>query len=379
MALLESYIYTTNAFDDYLHALDNEGQMTIVGDNHYLLARFFTTAVEVLSWRGIDAPTACRHIAIVYDPRPGPYQFALVVQKSPFTQAQTEAMLKNAERRRLIPIWIPDQAARTELGPYPGVARGTMTLDEFIQQFRRIDIDVAPRSDNRPFVLDLSIGILPVFKQLTSVALLLALSLLWFGWRMSGGARPAIALSDALFILYFLALGIGFMFVEIPLVQRLILPLGYPTLALTVILFSILLGGGAGSWFSQRFEGATLRRWAMGCALGVAILMSCSVFLFPGLHGALLLLRLPLRCLVTALLLLPLGFLLGTPFPSGLRLFAQDRAVQVPLIWGLNGVASVVGSLCAAMGAKTWGFDSVLTLGALFYVGAALLLSAKKQ
>jgi len=388
MALLESYIYTTDAFADYLNALEDDGQMAIVGDNPLLLARFFATAVEVLGRGGMDERTACRHIALVYNQRPGPYQCALVVQKSPFSRAQTDTMLTGALQRGLTAIWIPDQAARSDFGPYPAVAAGKMSLDDFINWFlnpRNLELfniaqplDIAPRPDNRPFVLDLSIGILPVFKQLATVAALLALGLAGLGWRASG-ATAVLRTSDALFILYFLALGVGFMLVEIPLAQKLILPLGYPTLALTVILFSILLGGGAGSWFSQRFEGDALRRWAVGCALGVAIATSGSVFLLHWLHDALLMLSLPLRCLVTAILLLPMGFLLGTPFPAGLRLFARDRADHVPLIWGLNGVASVVGSLCAAMGAKLWGFDTVLTLGALVYVGAALLLAGKKQ
>jgi hypothetical protein len=70
-------------------------------------------------------------------------------------------------------------------------------------------------------------------------------------------------------LLYFSLLGVGFMLVEIPLAQKIILPLGYPTLALTTILFSILLGGGIGAWFSQRVQNvAALRRYAAICALG---------------------------------------------------------------------------------------------------------------
>jgi predicted MFS family arabinose efflux permease len=72
--------------------------------------------------------------------------------------------------------------------------------------------------------------------------------------------------------------------------------------------------------------------------------------------------------------LLPLGFLLGTPFPAGMRLLSQRNAANVPLIWGLNGVGSVVGSLCAAMFAKSWGFSTVLGIGAALYLVAAATL-----
>jgi hypothetical protein len=267
-----------------------------------------------------------------------------------------------------------------------------MSLEKFIEAWRtEQELDVTPCPDDRPFVLDVSLTVLPIFKQLAGLAALLALGLVAVSWR-SGRSSAAIedindespmaaqnqrlplTLGDALFVLYFLALGVGFMLVEIPLAQKLILPLGYPTLALTVILFSILLGGGAGAWASQRFADAALARWAIGCALGIAIATTFGIFLLGWLQSAMLLWSLPMRCVVTALLLLPLGFLLGAPFPAGMRLFARTRAPHIPLIWGLNGVASVVGSLCAAMGAKVFGFNAMLALGAAIYVGAAFLL-----
>ena len=179
---------------------------------------------------------------------------------------------------------------------------------------------------------------------------------------------------DFLWVAYFLALGVGFMLVEIPLAQQLILPLGYPTLALSVILFAVLLGGGLGSWFSQRFENAALSSYAAACALGVAVYGVASTAIIARLGESLPLLSLGARAALTIVLLLPLGFLLGAPFPSGMRLFSQRRESAVPLVWGLNGVASVVGSLCAAMSGKLNGFNQTMVYGAAIYVGAALLV-----
>jgi predicted MFS family arabinose efflux permease len=82
------------------------------------------------------------------------------------------------------------------------------------------------------------------------------------------------------------------------------------------------------------------------------------------------------RCIAAALFLLPMGFLLGAPFPSGMRLFAARRAQHIPLVWGLNGIASVFGSLCAAMIAKSSGFDRALLGGVSIYLLAAVLLAA---
>jgi hypothetical protein len=377
MALSESFVYTTDAFEDYLKALESDGQLTIVLDEPPLLARFFTTAVSVLQAQGMDERTACAHIAIVNDPRPGPYRYGLVVQKSAFSRAQTVQMEGGARQRGLIPIWIPYQPS---LGVYPDMGAGTMSLKSFIASWRaQAALDITPCPDDRPFVLDLSLAVLPIFKQVAGLAAFLALGLVAVGWRLPSRLAAeeqirSLQRQDVLFVFYFLALGIGFMLVEIPLAQKLILPLGYPTLALTVILFSILLGGGAGAWASQRRADQALTQWATGCALGVAITTALGTFVVDWLQNSLFVLNLPVRCLVTALMLLPLGFLLGTPFPAGLRLFARRRSAHIPLIWGVNGVASVVGSLCAAMGAKVWGFDSMLALGAAVYASAALFL-----
>jgi MFS family permease len=247
-----------------------------------------------------------------------------------------------------------------------------------------------------------------MFRQLFAVAALLGLALAALSWRnrdntpgpltegVNLGTGPESAQTTLpessvkstqrtgityraaqwLFIVYFATLGVGFMLVEIPLTQKLILPLGYPTLALTVILFALLLGGGAGAWFSQRFHRKALRRWTIVSALAVACVSMGLAHSAEFVSQMLLGLHLAARCALVGAALLPCGFFLGAPFPSGMRLFAHKFERNVPLVWGLNGVASVVGSLGAAMGAKLWGFHTVLLSGAAVYVAAAALLAA---
>jgi hypothetical protein len=417
MALLESFIYTSDAFRTYWKLLSPGGQATIVLDNPLLLARFTATWLQVLGEEGISSQEAMRHIAIVHDQRPGPYVFALVVQKMPFTNAQTEALARGVNERSLTGVWIPRQAALSVFGPYSQIADGTLSPEQFHRFFQRGEqpLDISPRGDDQPFVLDLSFGTPPGLRQLAIFAALLSVAFAATGLLLARSAAPAVAervevaapeagshgageardeeLSarastsmgastsapalrgvDVLWVLYFLALGVGFMMVEIPLAQQLILPLGYPTLALSVILFAVLLGGGLGSWFSQRFENASLSRYAALCALGVAAYGVASTWAIARLGETLPLMSLGARAAITIALLLPLGFLLGAPFPSGMRLFSQRRESAVPLVWALNGVASVVGSLCAAMSGKLVGFSQTLGYGALFYVAAALLV-----
>lgn len=390
MALLESFVYTSDAFHDYFNALSDNGMIAVVMDDPLLLARIYTTATQALmDDQSVGAATATQHIAIVQNPMPGPYVYGIVISKEEFSRAQTFAMENSAIKNGLHPVWIPDQAASSDDGPYPSVGTAQMDLPGFIAWFRAQEtpLDVSPCPDSRPFVMDLSVGVLPVYQQLTMVALALALLLAGLGWvdrRNLAAARAAASTSNALplnparntaFILYFLALGVGFMLVEIPMLQQLILTLGYPTLSITVILFSLLLGGGAGARFSQRFNKNTLTRWAMSSALAVAVITAFATLVLPGVQNSLLALPIIARCAVVALGLLPLGFFLGTPFPSGLRLFDDcGGGSYIPLMWGVNGVASVVGSLCAAMGAKLWGFPMMLNMGALIYLIAAGLL-----
>ncbi len=389
-ALLESFIYTTDAFDDYLGALEPTGQLAIVGDAAPLLARLYATAFEHFLSQGQTTAQAGERIAVVYYPQPGPYQWALLVRPNPIPAADAARMKVSAEARGIFPLWIPGQSSSDELFPFGALGGGALTMDAFIASGLNKPgtppLDLSPAPDNRPFVLDLSTSPFAIFESSPSLTILLGLSVgatLLFAATLVGlGARREKRGlgSAAAQVGYFLALGVGFMLVEIPLIEKLILPLGYPTLSLTVILGSILLGGGAGAAWSQKFEGDKLRQHALSCALGVAIFAA----LFGMVSGvfANLLLPLPLvaRCLLAALVLLPLGFLLGTPFPAGLRLWsAGQREGFVPLVWALNGTASVIGSILAAVAAKVIGFGAVLSVGAVIYLCVAGVLALARE
>ena len=395
-ALLESFIYTSDAFDDYLGALNPDGQLAIVGDAAPLLARLYATAYQHFTDQGQTTAQAGAHIAVVYYPQPGPYQWALIVRPNPIPATDAARMNATAKARNIFPLWIPGQASSNELFPFGALGGGALTMEGFINAGLNLPgtppLDLSPAPDNRPFVLDLSTSPWAIFQSSPSLTILLGLSVgatLLFAATLVGiGARrekhalgnAALGNAAALQVAYFLALGIGFMLIEIPLIEKLVLPLGYPTLSLTVILGSILLGGGAGAAWSQKFAGAALRSHAQACALGVAIFAAIFGVLSDPFSNLLLPLPLVARCVLVAIILLPLGFLLGTPFPAGLRLWSvHQREGFVPLIWALNGTASVVGSIAAAVAAKVIGFGAVLSLGAVIYLCVAGVLALGKE
>jgi hypothetical protein len=390
MALLESFIYTQDAMRDYLNVLDDDGQVAIVGDapggNTFMLTRLFVTAMTELERQGMSQGEAGRHIAITFDQRPGPYQWSMVVRKRAIDPSESERLNDIATEHKVMPIAIPGKpSAAYMISPLLVqvnlVAQGTLDLAALVADQHKQGFDMSPCPDNRPFVLDLSTSPWTAFTTSPSLTILLGLAIgstLFFAvlaLGISGRRRASPA-----WIGYFLALGVGFMLVEIPLIQKLILPLGYPTLSLTVILFSLLLGGGGGALYSQRLDGPTLSRYGAKCALGVAIIAGILILVSGPLGNFLLQISLAARCGVVAAMILPLGFLLGTPFPTGIRLLtARDEAAaeSVPLLWALNGTASVVGSIFAAVGAKMGGFSFVLAVGAVIYLLAGTFLARK--
>jgi hypothetical protein len=184
---------------------------------------------------------------------------------------------------------------------------------------------------------------------------------------------PSLA-GAAPWLTYFACLGAGFILVEVALVQRFILFLGPPVYALTVVLFSLLLFGGLGSGLSGRITPARMRSklgWILIAAGAGAGLYALG--LSPFVH-ALVHLGRPARIGLSIALIAPLATLLGMPMPTGLRMLRESAPALVPWAWGLNGAASVLGSVGALVIAILAGFDTTLFAGAAFYLAGWVVL-----
>jgi len=175
-------------------------------------------------------------------------------------------------------------------------------------------------------------------------------------------------------LVYFGLLGFAFLFVEIPLLQQFILYLGHPGFAVTIVLFSLLFFSGLGSRWSDRMP----LRLSLAA---LVILILVAPLLLPRLFTWTLGLPLAIRLGLTTLILSPLGFLMGIPFPAGIRAMKQEQdrdpgnetqGGSIPWVWAVNGAASVTASILSALLALTLGFSWVLRLGTLCYAGAWL-------
>ncbi|MGA7513751.1 MAG: hypothetical protein WBW46_12710, partial [Candidatus Sulfotelmatobacter sp.] len=179
------------------------------------------------------------------------------------------------------------------------------------------------------------------------------------------------------------AVGLGYILVEIAFIQRFVLFLGHPTYALTVVIFLLMLSSGAGSLFSRRWLPRTQMAW-MPLVL-VILALAGNVFLLPRALPAWVGLAFDYRLLVSGLLLAPLGFVMGMPFPTGLRALAARPVFEVPSgaseadnavewAWAMNAAASVLGSVLAMVIAIQFGLTVTLACGVAAYLLALMLL-----
>jgi hypothetical protein len=253
--------------------------------------------------------------------------------------------------------------------------------ERFIEEY---PLDVRPTTDDRPFFFEyqrwsLILAWDIIFQgQNAQVVLLGTLLLCGFlcaaimlvarrRYRKATAGQASLGFEMHV---YFSALGLGYILVENVLVQRIILFLGTPAYALTVILFTLLAASGLGSATAVRVPAFRKRAgWAM--LLAAALLLAYAYALRPALD-AMLGASLPVRVSIVVLVIAPLGFVMGMPFPLALERLSATDARLVPWAWVINGSASVIGSIITVMLAMARGFTSVFWVAAVLYVVAAL-------
>jgi hypothetical protein len=278
-------------------------------------------------------------------------------------------------------------------GPFTQFLRGS-DPEAFERDY---DYDITPVSDNRPFFFytvqlrdlwnfvktashdtaDYKINkAVPMLYAITTVSLIatlviLALPPLVLGTRLP--RHPGVSR----FLLYFLCIGAGYILIEVALIQKFVLFLGQPAQALTVVIFSMLVSSGLGSYFSRRIlagQEARLRKVLVAISILVAALALLTAFLLTAAVG----LPSPVKIAMTILMIAPAGFLMGMPFPTGLRRLEDWHHPSVRWAWALNAASSVLGSVGALVCAIYMGLLQTLLAGGLLYLAALLTLSRRE-
>jgi hypothetical protein len=235
------------------------------------------------------------------------------------------------------------------------------------------EYDLSPSSDDSPYFFHLDFGLPRPIQSALVTSVLLTVGLVIFGFLMgSASTKQDSLLHWSGMVLYAALIGCGFMLIEIPLIQRFQLVLGYPILSLVVVLGTLLLAGGLGSLYSQRWTTAQLPRRVVMAALWIAALAVIYRFALASILDVVLAQSLVIRVLAVIALAGILGLPLGIPFASLLRRVGQARD-RVALLWAINGAFSVLGSVLSAVISMQWGFSWALLLGALLYLILAVL------
>ena len=355
LSLSENYLYTSEAFRAYYDHLTDDGIMVILRWDSDV-PRLVSNSVANL---GPEA--ASQRIVTLMEKQTTanqPAQMLFMLRKRPFTAAETAEIREKWSQAE--PIIMPGGPAPTMIDE---VLAGKLTLAQYEAQSPQF---VGAVDDDSPFyfaverpfgmpgaianslfrwLLGPSVGMLAIFA-------------------VFGRPRQATMGPYAGSVVYFAALGFGFITVELALLQNLILLVGHPIFTLSVLLFTLLAMGGIGSALSRRVP-----MWV--ACISVAVIGTVEALALPQLVPAVLWLPLWGRIACAIALIAPLGLVMGMPFPSGLRLTGSGSLPEPPFYWGLNGIMSVIGSITTVFVALMSGFQAAMLMGSACYVIAA--------
>ena len=381
-SLTENFLFTTESIHDYLDHLTEEGRLMVVTHNHVTALRLLTLSLISLEQRGISNTDALTQIYMLNLGSGESVNPFFVLKKTPFEPEEAlirhEKMVEFGYEPTL--TYFPYMEDEGTVNPtVQGLASGELSLRQIAEIAREIGMDLSTVTDNRPFFYKIDVGLpqpVSLVFWFSFVLMLLVLAgppTYWYlrssrsHSQTKGRQSKKKGLTRPVFL--FALVGIGFMLIEISLIQRFILYLGQPVLSMAVLLFSLLVGAGLGSLYSGRLTHKDILKGITTAAISVALLSVVYIFLIPLVFNQLLGLALALRLLVMVVMLVPLGFLMGFPFPLGIRALKEmemDR--YIPWMWGINGVGSVLGSTFTIVLAISLGFAQALLVGAICYL-----------
>ena len=385
--LTENSLYTVEAWKIFLEHLTDNGVLTFsrwyFGNRPAEVYRLTALGCEALMQVGVDAPR--KHIIIVRQMDDRGWHFpvgvaTMLVSKAPFSDKDLSVVTEVTDRMKFERVLTPDVA----LDPtFEKIASGK-DLEAFTSQF---PLNIAAPTDDSPFFFHmLRLGNMFSREVLSqgewdfnhkAVYVLAALLLTVFLLTLLCIIVPLVlttkkaTLTGALpLFLFFACIGFGFLLVEISQMQRLIVFLGHPTYGLSVVLFSLLLSSGCGSYWTQTIGETKLMRTALAHLLALVGVLALFGLLTPHAMRAFQESTTPLRILVATGILLPLGLFMGMAFPLGMKMASDRSAVLTPWLWGINGATSVCASVLAVAIALSAGISTSYWTGVSCYVVA---------
>jgi hypothetical protein len=390
-ALTENNLYTVEAFKDYFTHLTPQGVLTMT---RWLLQppqqdlRLISLTRATMAELGVANPE--KHIMMIKDHEQGErVAVTFLLKRTPFLPDEVARMQELCQKEQFGILYLPGH-------PQDNIFTKLITTPDPQTIYQSYPLNISPTYDNSPFFFNnirlfdsrrgfrldyesrktnLGMFVLMVLFIITSILVSVGLlGPLLLLRRDVLQTQPAASLR---LVGYFACLGLGFITIEIALVQKFTLFLGHPVYSLAVILFSLLLFSSLGSYFSARFNDLGLRSHIQKIVILLAIVVISYIFVLPFFFYNYVSLPLVIKIALAIFFLIPLALLMGMPMPLGLRLANREAKALIPWAWGINGATSVLGSVTTFLLAISWGFNQALVVGLIIY-GLALLLLGRR-
>jgi hypothetical protein len=386
-ALSENNLYTTEAFTDYLRHLTDDGVMAFT---RWGFAppreslRVVSLAIAALHQLGEDNPA--RSVIVMREDLQKLSKWGtkdtILISRHPFSPADIARVQRDTVTANIQLVYFPGTAEKT---PF----RDLLTAPDSNAFYDGYSFDVRPVSDDRPFFFytvqprdlwafvwnasrataDYKVNsALPLLFGLVAISIVATLIILSLPPLLLRSRLPRSP-GSLRTLLFFLFIGAGYILIQVALIQKFVLFLGHPTYALTVIIFSMLISSGAGSFLSKRLIRGEQSRLGLVLFLIVGAILILAAVVTPIVESGVAL-PFALRVLISVLLISPVGFAMGMPFPTGLALLERIMPASVRWAWAINAASSVMGSAAAMFLAIYLGLQLTLVIGGLFYLAA---------
>jgi hypothetical protein len=379
LSVSENFLYTLQGFQQYYDHLTDTGKIVTV---RWLIdaPRFISTYAKLLEQNGIPQDQLDRHLIMVTSDSytQDPSVTMVIFSKSPFTDEEIRFFSQSFSQYGYKPILVPGQIMRE---PYSALLNGQINLDQFYDMF---ETKVYPVTDDNPYFLSFEKPLPGVVEVLlyASVGIVAIFLLVPFAWmkrrREEEVGTKKSEIGIATMIPYFAALGMGFILIELALLQKLILLMGNPTMTFALLLFTLLISSGAGSLLSARIAKNNMKNLVF--IIGGIAALGILYFLFlPPIIYSTIAEPIEAKAAVSIAILAPIGFLMGMPLPTGMRLLKVHRPDYIPWMWAVNGAFSVLGAVLAIALGIMYGSSLAMILGILIYLIALGISFASKK
>src|ERR671910_545725 len=395
-ALSENYLYTVEAFQQYLRHLDKDnGGMLVMTRWNFELPRLLPLIVDSLvKETGKSRESVAEHVMVVED-RPGLYfgrsednqryyPTLVMIKSTPFLDGEVKMVKEKAEGNQAEITMLADNYVAA---PFNKLFNNDSTVyNEYFST--TVASNPTIPTDDSPFYFareQIPKQMVVLLVTVMAISGLLSSMLIYHARK----TRVKFDSRSSFHVLFAIFIGVGFMILEVTFIQKFLLLLGTPIMALTVILFTILLSSGIGSYISGKIFSTRPHRAVL---TSVPILAGIIIIYFIYLQQIIessISMELPYRIALTFGLLFPAGFLMGFQFPSLITMaslialqnknkvvvfqddnYSNSKNNNTTLLWGINIVASVIGTVLAAVSAMIIRFNGNLLIGLCMYLGA---------